>query len=298
MVDFPRQGLIAKQRLTSQEMAELEQLAALCNTQEHLLMRLDYNLLIESAPPTDDLFLFYHEDQLVGCLLLDRYHSDIKEVTGLVHPAWRRRGIFRQLLAAARAECLSRGIGRLLFTCETKSTSGQAFIRAIGAGREFAEHRMVLEKFQPRFQYDDHLLLREAWRDDVDDLAVILAADFGNSKERARQHVLHVWARPNQRFFIATYGGEDVGCAEPVGTLRVEDMPQELGIYGFFVRPEYRERGHGRQIIEEAIATIRANSSKLIMLEVDTNNFTAMNLYRSLGFVIERTYEYYGFALD
>src|SRR5260370_5638558 len=162
MVEILRQGVVVKQMLTVQEMAELEQLTALCNAHEHLLMRLDYNMLVQSAPPTDDLFLFYREDQLVGCLLLDRYHSDIKEVTGMVHPAWRQHGVFRQLLAAAREERLSRGIHRLLFTCEINSASGQAFIRAIKAAREFAEHRMVLEKFQPRFQYDDRLLLREA----------------------------------------------------------------------------------------------------------------------------------------
>lgn len=292
-----RQGLVAKHFLTDREMVELEQLAELCNTYEHLLMRLDYNLLDLPDLPTDDLFLFYQQNELVGCFLLDRYHSDMKEVSGMVHPAFRRQGIFRQLLAAARQECLSRGIRRWLLPCETTSASGQAFLQTIGAGREFAEHRMVLQHFQPRFQYDDHLLFREALHDDLEDLSIILASDFDGSAEKARQHVLRAFERPNQRFYIATYGGEDVGCAEPVGTLRIEEMPTELGIYGFFVRAEYRGRGHGRQIIEEAIATVRESSEKLIMLEVDVNNFTALNLYRSLGFVVERTYEYYGLAL-
>lgn len=298
MVDSLRQGLVAKQLLTAREIAELKQLTEICNTRERLLMRLDYNLLTASAPPTNDLFLFYRNGQLVGYLLLDRYHSDIKEVTGLVHPDFRRQGIFRQLLAAAREECLSRGIRRLLFTSETTSTSGRAFLLALGAGREFAEHRMLLRAFQPRYQFDDRLLFREAVHDDVDELALILASDFGDSKERARQHILHAWTRANQRFYIATYGGEDLGCAEPVGTLRVEETPPEMAIYGFFVRPEYRGRGHGRQIIEEAILAIHEGSSKPIMLEVDTNNLTALNLYRSLGFEIERTYEYYRLMLE
>lgn len=298
MAENVRQGLFAKHRLTERELTELEQLAALCNAHEHLLMRLDYNLLALPSLPTDDLFLFYRTDQLIGCLLLDRYHSDVKEIAGMVHPTFRRQGIFHQLLAAAREECLSRGIRRLLFPCETTSESGQAFLLSVGAGREFAEHRMLLREFRPRFRYDDRLVFREALRGDTDELALILAADYGDSKERARQHVLRAWERPNQRIFIATYGGEDVGCAEPVGTLRVEETPAELGIYGFFVRPEYRGRGHGRQILEEAIATMRERSSKPIMLEVDTNNFTALNLYHSLGFIIERTYEYYGLALN
>jgi ribosomal protein S18 acetylase RimI-like enzyme len=298
MAETTQQGLFAKHRLTEPELAELEQLAELCNAHEHLLMRLDYNLLALPSLPTDDLFLFYRANQLIACLLLDRYHSDVKEITGMVHPAFRRQGIFHRLLAAAREECLSRGIRRLLFPCETTSESGRAFLLSIGAGREFAEHRMLLREFRPRFQCDDRLVFREALRDDTNELALILAADYDDSKERARQNVLLAWERPNQRVYIATYGGEDVGCAEPVGTLRVEETPTELGIYGFFVRPEYRGRGHGRQLLEEAIATMREHSSKPIMLEVDTNNFTALNLYRSLGFVIERTYEYYGLSLS
>lgn len=299
MPEIPRERLLAKHVLTAREVAELEQLAMLCNAHEHLLMQLDYNLLDLPTLPTDDLFLYYRGEQLIGCLLLDRYHSDVKEVTGMVHPVFRRQGIFSKLLAAARKECLSRGIKRLLFACEPISASGQAFLRHSKARREFTEHRMVLQNFQPRFQYDDHLVFRVALRDDIDELAVILAADFGNSPEKARQHVLRAFERPNQRFYIATYGGDDVGCGEPVGSLRVEEMPAELGIYGFFVRPEYRGRGHGRQILEETIATLREEKKqKPIMLEVDINNHTALNLYRSLGFVVDHTYEYYELALS
>ena len=297
MSENTRQGLCVKHLLHANEVAELEQLVALCNEREHLLMPLDYNLLALPGLPTDDFFLFYHDDQLVGCLLLDRYHSNMKEVTGLIHPDFRRQGIMSELFDAARKECLSRGISRLLFLCATTSASGQAFLQSIGAGREFAEHRMILQAFQPRFQYDDHLVLREALREDRDELAVVLAADFGGSRESALQHVLRAFERPNQRFYLATYGGGEVSCGEPVGTVRVEEMPHEIGIYGLFVRPPYQGRGHGRQIMEEAIVTIRESSQKTIMLDVDTNNFTAFNLYHSLGFVIDRTYEYYGLAL-
>jgi ribosomal protein S18 acetylase RimI-like enzyme len=297
-VENIRQGLVTKHKLTARDLAELERLTALCNDYEHLQMRLDYNLLTHSDLPTDDLFLAYTDNQLAGCLLMDRYHSDVKEVTGMVHPDFRRQGIFHQLLAAARTECLSRGIRRLIFICETGSASGQNFVRAIRAGREFAEHRMVLRNFRPRLQYDDHLIFREALFHDLDRLSLILATQYDDNQAKARRHVLQAWERPEQTFYIATYGEKNVGCEEPVGTLRVEEIPTEIGIYGFVVRPEYRKRGHGRQILEEAIVTIRASSQKLIMLEVDTNNFNALNLYRSCGFAIDCTYEYYGLALE
>jgi ribosomal protein S18 acetylase RimI-like enzyme len=297
MPGIARRGIVAKRSLTERELAEVEELAALCNAREHLFMRLDHNLLALPTLPTDDLFLAYNGNLLIGCLLLDRYRLDIKEVTSMVHPDFRRQGIFTRLLEAARKECLSRGIHRLLLVCETNAKSGQAFVQAIGAGRDSAEHRMLLQTFQPRLQFDDHLLFREAVYDDLSDLATVLATDMGDDYEQAFAHVRQSWKRPNQCFYIATYGGEDAGRAEPVATLRIEETPVELGIYGFVVRPEYRGRGYGRQLLEEAIIAARARSQKPLLLEVDTNNFTALNLYQSVGFVIERTYEYYSLTL-
>jgi ribosomal protein S18 acetylase RimI-like enzyme len=297
MGEIARQGLFAKHCLTARELLEVEHLAALCNAREGLHLRLDSTMLDLPTLPTDDLFLFYQHNMLLGSLLLDRYHSAMKEVTGMVHPNFRRQGIFRALLVAASAECRHRGIRRLLFPCETSALSGQAFLRQQGARREFAEHRMVLGRFDPRVRSDAHLRVRTALRDDLADLALILAADFAGNREAARQHLLRVFERPNQRFAMAIYEHGESGCAEPVGMLRVEELPTELGVYGFFVRPEYRGRGHGRQLLEETIANVRACSHKPVMLEVDTQNLHAFNLYRSLGFVIERTYEYYDLAL-
>ena len=293
-----REGVVAKQRLTAQDQTDLQRLAELCNAHEHLLMRIDYNAMALSLLPTNDFFLFYDRGQLIGCLLLDRYHSETKEVSGMVHPAYRRQGIFRRLLAAAREECLSRGIRCFLFDCETTSVGGQAFARAVGAKCEFAEHRMLLQNFQPRFQYDPRLLFRQAMPRDLEKLAIILAADFGGSEELATRHILQVWERPSQRIYIATYGSESLGCAEPVGTVRVEEAPTEFGLYSFFVRPEYRGRGHGRQIVEEVIARMRESSQKPVILEVESDNEAALKLYYSCGVMVERTYEYYSLSLS
>jgi ribosomal protein S18 acetylase RimI-like enzyme len=295
MVESARQGLFAKQCLTTREMREVEHLAMLCNAHEGLRIRLDYTMCYLSTLPTDDLFLFYQRNALLGSLLLDRYHSDMKEVTGMVHPDFRRQGIFHTLFAAASQESRRRGIKRLLFPCETTSLSGQAFLQHIAARQEFAEHRMVLRRFQPRLCYDAHLHVRAACFDDLEKLTVVLAADFHGNREHARQHLLQTFEHPHQQFYLATYGSAE--SAEPMGMLRVEEEPAELGVYGFFVRPEYRGRGHGRQILEETIVAVRQRSQKQIILEVDMHNLTALNLYLSLGFIIERTYEYYGLSL-
>ncbi len=292
MTDLVRQKLLQKHILTAQEMAEVEKLTALCKEREGLLMPLDYNMLRLPTLPTDDLFLYYVDTQLVGYLFLDRYHSEVKETTGMVHPDFRSQGIFTQLFSAAREECRSRGVRQLLFICETTSSAGRSWVHSIGAGREFAEHLMVLGQFRPRFQYDPHLLVRKALPDDLDMLAFTLAGDFDDSKEKAREHLMRTWERPNQHFYLATYK------TEPVGSLRIEEIPDRRAIYGFFIREEYRGRGYGRQLIEIVISELLQEKRQSVALDVDTNNLTALNLYLSCGFEIERTYEYYGLTLN
>jgi len=80
---------------------------------------------------------------------------------------------------------------------------------------------------------------------------------------------------------------------EPIGCLRLDEMDGEVGIYGFVVRPGYRGRGYGRQMLEAVIRKIQAESQKGIMLEVDTENTIAIGLYRSCGFQVKTTYDSY-----
>ena len=79
--------------------------------------------------------------------------------------------------------------------------------------------------------------------------------------------------------------------------IRLDEMEQDIGIYGFVVVPDYRGRGYGRQMLEETIRTIRSVSQKRITLEVDTTNTNAMGLYLSVGFDVETTYNYYAINL-
>jgi ribosomal protein S18 acetylase RimI-like enzyme len=65
-------------------------------------------------------------------------------------------------------------------------------------------------------------------------------------------------------------------------------------------RPNFdmiRNRSGEQTMLEETIRTIRSVSQKRITLEVDTTNTIAMNLYLSVGFDVETTYNYYALNL-
>ena len=285
-------GLVAKQRLTEAEIAEIKHLTTLCNNYENLHMRLNADMIRNRSGQETDDFLYYDVGAIVGYLSVDSNGTDEKEFILMVHPDYRRKGIGRTLLNAAQAEGKRRGIKRLILICEDCSPSGQAFVQAVGAELDFAEHEMVLGTLRERGTFDDRLVFRRAKENDMDMIVSILTTDFRH-EERAREYVQEWFHYPNQSFYVATFGEKSGGSQEPVGVLRLDEMEQDIGIYGFVVIPDYQGRGYGRQMLEEMIRTIRSLSQKRITIEVDTNNTRAAGLYLSVGFDVETTYNYY-----
>ena len=292
-MDTLKQGLLTVNTLTDEQEAEIQQLTDLCNLYENLHLHFSQHRLGNRLDRVMPNFLYYEDEKLVGYLVPDSFGAEEKELLGMVHPDYRRRGIFTALLAATKEVCKARGVERLIFVVEKASASGQAFVAAVGAAYDFSEHSMVLESFRESNTFDDRLNMRRAYESDLDAVILIIMESFGSSEEKIRPRAAN-WIRdPHCQLYIATFGEYGLGCKEPIGCLRVYEADDSIGIYGFGVRPEYRRRGYGRQMLEDVVREVRARSEKPITLEVDIDNPNAQALYRSAGFVEQTTYDYY-----
>lgn len=297
-MDTLKQGLLAVQTLTKAQEAEIQQLATICNEYEGLHMRFNLGGVQRRPDNSPPDFLYYEDGELIGCLLLDSFGSQEKELQGMVHPDYRRKGIFSALLAATKVAGARHGVQRLIFVVERTAQSGQAFVASVGAQYDFSEHEMVLETFHDRMGFDERLNYRKAYDSDLDLFVSIMADSFGDSEERVRPWVSRLLHDPQCRLYVSTFGEAQLGCKEPVGCLRLHESDNSIGIYGFGVRPDYRGRGYGRQMLEETIREVQGKSQKQITLEVDINNENAIGLYRSVGFAVRTTYDYYNLDLS
>ncbi|MEO9029298.1 MAG: GNAT family N-acetyltransferase [Ktedonobacteraceae bacterium] len=280
------QGLIKKGVLTEAEIAEIAQLVALCNEHDGLRTRIPLEALRKRSGDEIEDFLYYEQGVLVGYLYVDSWGKKEREITGVVAPDFRRRGIARQLFEAACIEYKARGVECIVVVCEQSSHSGHAFAKAVRAKHDFAEHEMILGNFIERNQLDPEFQMRPATLDDKEALVTILATDMGN-EEDARQMVEKIYQTSAQQPYLATLAGK------PLGTLRLDEQGETVGIYGFVVHSKYRKRGYGRQMLEYIIRRIQDMGPRTIMLEVETENHNAVGLYTSCGFQIKTTYEYY-----
>jgi ribosomal protein S18 acetylase RimI-like enzyme len=236
-------------------------------------------------------FLYYEQGTLVGFLGLYAFNSREAEVTGMVYPVYRRKGIFTALLNAAVEECQRRNIPRILLIVEHASASGQAFASSLATIYDHSEYKMVLEQFRIPSRFDERLLFREARVDDLLALKHITAQAFGMSEGEVDWYAVHVLENSSRRYYLATLDNV------VIGKIDVSLEGQVAFIYGFAVLPVYRGRGYGRQILARTIQEILAMGQEHIVLEVATENRNALSLYQSCGFRETGSYDYYALAV-
>lgn len=287
------QLLLKKLTLNSAEVLRIKQLAQVCETYEDLHISIPWSSLLRRPGDTINDFLYYADGELVGYLSLNDIDPVTNEVTGMVHPAYRRRGIFRQLLRAAQKECVSRSEEQIVLTCEHTSRSGLAFIQALPVEHMVSEYEMVLTDFQERQSFDERLTFHKAESSDLATIVKIQSASFRTPEEATARRVLYHAQDPHRSYYLFTYGEGGTSCREPVGSMRLDHGDETVGIFAVGILPGYQGRSYGRQMLEEAIRIIRSYSQEPIFLFVNIENTRAVKLYRSCGFAIKTTYDYY-----
>jgi ribosomal protein S18 acetylase RimI-like enzyme len=287
MTSTPRQGIYKKWTLTDAELAEIQQLARVCQEHEPLDLRINWDALALRTGDKANEQLYYRDDLLIGFFTMDGLGSNEAEGTGMVHPDYRRQGVFRALVKAALEECRQNKTESLILLFDHRSNAAIGFANAIGAQHDFSEHSMRLDDPNKIPPITQRLDFHRASVDDAPAISEIVARDFDADAVQLRQNIAHNMQSSVYQYYIASLGDD------PIGTLNVQNLGGEAYIYGFVVRPDQRGRGYGKEILARAIADIVAQRPQPVFLEVETENDPAFGLYRSFGFEVTTTYDYY-----
>ena len=289
------QGILPSAGLTTEQAAAVEQLTVACNEYEGANLRVFPELAQDErdgvvAGKTDATvhqFLAYHDGTLIGFAHMDGMEA--VEVSGMVHPAHRRQGVGRSLFETVKVACRERGLADLLLVCDESAPSGRVFAEAVGARFRFAEYSLELDQAAASRMAppEGPVKLRPADVRDRDTLVRLSAAAFGDPEDEVRQRVDRGLHEPIQRYFIGMLGDE------PIGSIRLSRHDPNVYITAFGVLPSHRGRGHGRQMLREAIAMLLAENTTQIRIEVETENRNALSLYQSCGFKDVSQYSYY-----
>lgn len=278
--------IVAKQTLTAEELAQINELVRLCNEHDGIDLKINPDTLQNRFGKHTEDFLCYADGKLVGFLGLYVFHRKEAEASGMVHPDYRRKGIFSGLQRAAEEECKQREIPSLLFIVQHNSQSGAAYMQQIGATYEHSEHWMDLGE-GGRQTCNDTLRIRPETADDYETLIQLNVHGFQMEEQQVREMAEMMASDLNSRTYLV------IVEEEAVGKISVSRKDAKAFIYGFCVHPDHQGKGYGRQALAQTIRLIEEEGYKHVSLEVACENSKALGLYESCGFAVKSANDYY-----
>jgi len=291
MSDKETYEVVGVHQLTEEQAEQARALRDECNSADGLDLKLGISAGFAAQSAEPYAFLCALDGALVGFCTLSGDDDPELELCGMVHPAYRRRGIGRALLDAALASARRRlATLRVLAICEDASAAGRAFVAAAGGKYSFSENRMETTEMLPAHATVRNLDVHEAGQDEAYELARVIATSFGQSDDHMAEDIVRDMTVEGERYFLARLGDEP---KESVGAFKIFVDKPKAYIYAFGVLPAYRRRGYGREILEDTLSLLFAEGWTAVGLEVDADNTPAQALYRSVGFHDVTVYGYY-----
>lgn len=132
------------------------------------------------------------------------------------------------------------------------------------------------------FRGTDRSFVDEALPQDVASLADIHEASF--TRPWSADEMAALLAETTNVHGLVARRQVLAGPRRPVGFVIFRTAADEAEILTIAVAPQHRGRGHGRQLMEEAIRRLYRDRIEALFLEVEQTNRSAFALYAALGF--------------
>ncbi len=132
----------------------------------------------------------------------------------------------------------------------------------------------------------------------MDDLKSVMHINYVCLPENYTNYFfIDLYKRFPETFIVAEENGEVIGyimCRIEVGLSNLLSGLMKKGhIVSVAVLPQYRHKGVGEALVNEAMKGMQLYNAKQCFLEVRVTNMPAISLYKKLGFQISRTIKGY-----
>ena len=289
--------IVKKEFIDSEEFSQLKALENICCEADKIVLKLEleYKLSVanndtKSREESND-YLYYIDGQLVAYIGLCSFGGQEVEISGMVHPDFRKQGLFTELFDLLKEEIIRRKPFDVLLLCDRQSTSGTGFILKNKGVYKFSEYEMILDQseYLEKNMHRGLLKLRKASNKDADEIRRQNAIYFGTDIESVDMVLPEEEAKNNFYIYMAEVDGKIIGKTN------INYSDGVAGIYGLGIIPDYRGKGFGRDLLNMSVEKSLEMKATEVMLQVEVENKNALNLYNSVGFKTTSTMDYYSF---
>lgn len=263
------------------------QLQQCCEKTDGISLKLNWDMLEEHAID-DGTHLFEIRDGKLAAFLGRYFFGGKLEICGMVHPNYRRAGIFTKLLLNGLDDATLATTSEILLNAPANSLSAKPFLDTVSCKYEMSEYQM---KYAPESDelttINTDVSLRQATEHDIELLIQLDSDGFEEQYEESKafyDEMSPTQICENELILLR-------GVA--VGKIRVTRIHGESWIYGFVVSRSYRGQRIGSSVLRKVIDREVAAGFEHLGLEVALTNPDAMKLYTTAGFQVTSSQDYY-----
>jgi ribosomal protein S18 acetylase RimI-like enzyme len=230
-------------------------------------------------------FLDYKQGELVAVGSVFAPRAEEAEISLCVHRDFRRANKGTALLASIKSELKAHGVGTILLVCDSKSVSGNGFVGAQSGMRiEHSEYTLELRaRSRPAA---DRLAIVRATPDDADTIARICVDAFDGDMATTKPFIESSLRNEYRMGYTGKLNGESV-CTCFLG---YEEGQVSINTVAMVKREQ--GKGYAKEFLLRIIND-HIDADRRIVINVDSYNMTAYNLYKKIGFAEIETIDYY-----
>ncbi len=279
--------------ITADQISEIRDLEKLCNKNDNTHYQLFLENTLNADRTIDFIYLCRFNGDLVALVLL--FFPNIKDIElyGFTHPDHRREGIFSKLISSAEKSLNKYDSCSFLYTCDQDSVDGKAFLNNINGNLEEIEYMMELDNSsyeiykKTRENYRYKISMEHGELNRLEEISSVAAFIYGEDDPKSSDFVKQTILSDNKDQLIGTVNGKIVGIC----TVGTED--DFVMISGMGIDSEFRGKGYGRELLDQAVSYALEKYNCSFRLEVSSVNDRAYKLYKSIGFRQNESYGYY-----
>ena len=273
----------ATNQLTEQERKEAKALIASCQAHDQTFREPYLSNMLNFDPNMPAFFLYYQEGKLLGLLTVYADDEDV-ELSILVHPNRRRKGIARALVKSFKEETASYPIRSVTFQTERVFLDGHPDLASHWGLVEDEETETWLGRDRTPYALDSRsdvkvLLAEPSYLDEIAQLQHQAFSDAEETLEVSRRYITEALEDSDSLLYILLKEGQVIGVCT------VDLSGNSNYLYGLAVAEAYRGQGYGSYLAKSVVNQLIAQNDKSFQIAVEDSNVGAKRLYEKIGFV-------------
>ena len=272
--------------LSKDQKKQIEELQKICNDIENLESKAFLLNEINFDKTIPCFFLGYEDSKLISFLTIFIPQKQEAEISAFTHPDYRKKGHFYELLEETIKVLKNAEVSKILFLIEPNSNSGKEVLKKFPSAKWNRSEYTLSNKNKAIVPVNQDLTLKLVSSENKAICLKLTEEIFNMSEGENENFIQNAINAPDREAYIA-YCGQ-----EPIGIFNLNYEDNTAFIYGLGISHYFQQKGYGKKMLKYVLNKVFMKADKAI-LDVDSDNPSAYNLYVHNGFKVDFQIDYF-----